>query len=128
MLNDPRFAELFSGDSRAEVDIAGLLLVHGKNVEVAGRMDRLSITPERVILVDFKTGRPPANPQDVPTQHLAQMAVYDALLRDLYPGREIVSAIIWTALPAIVILPPERLAQERTALEAQLDQNSIKLL
>jgi ATP-dependent helicase/nuclease subunit A len=110
MLHDIRFGDLFTGDARAEVDIAGRVDVDGKSVEVAGRMDRLSITPNRVTLVDFKTGRPPHNPDDVPAHHMAQMAIYDALLRDLYPDREVVSAVIWTALPAIVILPPEKLA------------------
>jgi ATP-dependent helicase/nuclease subunit A len=114
MLNDARFADLFTGDARAEVDIAGRVVVDGKSVEVAGRMDRLSITPDRVTLVDFKTGRPPRNPEDVPEHHLQQLAIYDALLRDLYPGREVQSAVIWTALPAIVILHPEKLALAMT--------------
>ena len=37
----------------------------------------------------------------------------EALLQDLYPEHDIVTSIIWTALPEIVIVPPERL---RTAI------------
>ncbi|MFM9974445.1 MAG: 3'-5' exonuclease, partial [Beijerinckiaceae bacterium] len=111
LMADSRLAILFSGEARTEVDIAGRITIDGNDLDVAGRMDRLAITPERVMLVDYKTGRPPRDTDDVPKSHLAQIAVYDALLRDLYPGRTVEAAIVWTALPAIAIIPPEKLAQ-----------------
>jgi ATP-dependent helicase/nuclease subunit A len=116
LMADPRLAILFTGEARAEADIAGRVTIGGQDLDVAGRMDRLAITPDRVMLVDYKTGRPPRDPGDVPASHLAQLAVYDALLRDLYPGRSIDAAIVWTALPAVVILPPSRLAQALSAI------------
>jgi ATP-dependent helicase/nuclease subunit A len=111
LMDDSRFSALFSGSARAEVDIAGRVTVGGKSAEVAGRIDRLVITDHEVTLMDYKTGRPPRDPADVPENHLSQLAIYEALLRDLYPERTIATAIIWTALPALVVVPPARLAR-----------------
>ena len=104
LMAEHRFAALFSGDSRAEVAIAGRIMLNGENNEVAGRIDRLAITDKQVTLVDFKTGRPPSDPAQIPVDHLQQLAIYEALLGDLYPDRAVVTAIIWTALPEIVIV------------------------
>jgi ATP-dependent helicase/nuclease subunit A len=109
LISDPSFAALFTRDARAEVDIAGRIIVDGKSLEVAGRIDRIAITPDEIILVDYKTGRAPADPNDIPQSHLKQLSVYGALLRDLYPDRVIKTAILWTALPQIVFVPAEKL-------------------
>jgi ATP-dependent helicase/nuclease subunit A len=60
-------------------------------------------------VLDYKTGRPPADLADASEGHLRQLAVYRALTRDLYPGRRIETAILWTALPAIVRLDDDAL-------------------
>jgi ATP-dependent helicase/nuclease subunit A len=111
LMADDRFTALFGDEARAEAEIAGRVEISGKSAEVAGRIDRLAITPSQVTLVDYKTGRPPRDPTAVPESHLRQLAIYEALLRDLYPGRAIVTSVVWTALPAIVVVPPERLAE-----------------
>jgi ATP-dependent helicase/nuclease subunit A len=69
-----------------------------------------------VTLMDYKTGRPPHDPSNVPENHLRQLAIYEALLRDLYPDRIITTAIIWTALPALVVVSPARLADSMAAI------------
>src|SRR5207253_1641215 len=54
VLDDPRFAALFALGSRAEVPIVGRL--DGR--PVAGIVDRLVVTPDAVMIADYKTNRP----------------------------------------------------------------------
>ena len=81
--------KLFSADALVEVPVNGL--VH--NVGVAGQIDRLYVDESTIILADFKTGKPPNG--TVPRPYLEQMALYDALLRQIYPGRQIVCWLVW---------------------------------
>jgi len=107
VIDAPEFARYFGPGSRAEVPIVGRIGVRG----VAGRIDRLLVEPGRVTIVDFKTGRmPPGGPDDVPANYLAQMAAYQAVLRQIYPDRDIDVVLVWTDGPAAVTLVPAKLA------------------
>jgi len=67
VLEDPRFYELFTSGSRAEVPIVGRLQLDGKAVRVSGQIDRLVVTEGSVLIADFKTNRPaPHRFEDVP--------------------------------------------------------------
>jgi len=104
ILAEPDFATAFAPGSRAEVALAGRI---GATM-VSGRIDRLAVTGDRVLVVDYKTQEaPPARPEDVPLRHLRQMAWYRALLREIYPDRRIDCAILWTAIPSLMRLPPQ---------------------
>ncbi len=116
LMADLRFSLLFSGTARTEVDIAGVVSIGGKQAEVAGRIDRLVITKDQVILIDYKTGRPPRDPSDVPDTHLRQLAVYEALLCDLYPDRTILTAVVWTAIPEIAVVTAQTLADSLASI------------
>jgi len=50
---------------------------------VSGRIDRLALTEEAVLIADFKTTLPA--PGRARERALAQLAIYGALARDLYP-------------------------------------------
>ena len=107
VLTDPAFAPLFSPQAKAEVPVAGLLA--GR--PVAGRIDRLLVTDARILLVDYKSLRPPPRtPETVPRAYLRQMALYHALLRRTFPGRAIETALLWTAVPRLMPLPSSLLA------------------
>ena len=106
VIDAAEFAGYFGPGSRAEVPIVGRIGLRG----VAGRIDRLLVEPERVTIVDFKTGRmPPGGPGDVPANYLAQMAAYRAVLRQIYPDRDIDVVLVWTDGPAAVTLPSVQL-------------------
>ena len=106
VLGDPRFAPVFAPSSRAEVPVMGMLEVAGEMRAVSGVIDRIAVEANRVLIVDYKTNRPPpAALAGVPREYLAQMAIYRALLRPLYPGRTIEAALLFTAAPHIVALP-----------------------
>ena len=104
----PELAPLFSRQAFAEVPINGR--VHG--IGVAGQIDRLYVGEDQIILADFKTGQRPDGPP--PHKYVAQLALYEALLGQIYPGRNITSWLVWTQTQFIQDVT---LAQRQQALQ-----------
>jgi ATP-dependent helicase/nuclease subunit A len=98
LLDDPRFAPVFASGSRAEVSIVGRLPhPRGGHVVVSGQIDRLVVTNDAVLIVDYKTNHaPPAHAKDAPSAYIRQLALYRAVLANLYPGRTVRAALAWT--------------------------------
>jgi ATP-dependent helicase/nuclease subunit A len=111
VLDDPRFAPLAGPASRAEAAIVGRLVrPDGTSFAVAGQVDRLAVTPEAVMIADYKTNRPaPARLDDVPQAYLGQLALYRAVLANLYPDRPVRAALVWTDIPDFMEIPPHAL-------------------
>jgi ATP-dependent helicase/nuclease subunit A len=106
VLDDPRFAELFTPGSRPEVSIVGRLArANAEPVEIAGQVDRLIVTGDSVLIADYKTDRilPYAIGEVEP--YVTQLALYRAVLARLYPDRAVRAALIFTAGPALVEIP-----------------------
>jgi len=102
VLDDTRFAPVFGPGSRPEVALTGSVAA----TAVSGRMDRLVILPDRVLVIDYKTNRPaPARVEDADPAYLLQLAVYAAVLRDLYPDRAVEAALVWTDGPRLMAVP-----------------------
>jgi len=111
VLEDARFAEVFGEGSRAEVAIAGVAGALPEGLRVSGRVDRLVVLPERVLVADFKTNRPaPTRIEDADPAYLRQMAIYWAVLADVFPGRRIDAAIVWTDGPKLMAVPENLIA------------------
>jgi ATP-dependent helicase/nuclease subunit A len=111
IIGDPAHAELFGPDALAEAPIAA---VTADGTVIAGTADRLLVTPERVRVVDFKTGRNvPENAEAIPAGQLRQMAAYAAALEVVFPGRAIEAALLYTAGPRLHLIPPALLARYR---------------
>ena len=111
VLDDPRFAELFSADTLAEAPIAATL---ANGMVVSGTVDRLLIEAGRIRVVDFKTGRrAPRGLDDVPEYHLKQMAAYAEALSVIFPGRSVEAALLYTAGPRLIVLNDETLAANK---------------
>nr|WP_294851453.1 double-strand break repair helicase AddA [uncultured Sphingomonas sp.] len=103
ILGEPRFAELFGPGSLAEAPIAATL-PDGR--VIAGTVDRLCIAPERIRLVDFKTGRVvPKDAASIPPSHRQQMQTYVEALRVIFPDRDVEAALLYTAGPRLIALP-----------------------
>jgi len=101
LLDDARFAQLFLPGSRAEVPIFGRL--KGGTLAVAGQVDRLAVTGDSVLIADYKTNRPaPRRLADVPEAYVAQLALYRAVLAELYPDKRIRAALVWTDVPDLM--------------------------
>ena len=106
VLDDARFAPVFGPGSRAEVALTGTAPELPAGVAVSGRIDRLVITPERVLVVDYKTNRPaPDRIEDADPAYVLQLAVYVAVLRRLYPDRPVEAALVWTDGPRLMAVP-----------------------
>jgi ATP-dependent helicase/nuclease subunit A len=98
LMADPALRGLFGPGSIAEAGVGGeITLKDGRTMPVAGRIDRLLVTPDEVLIVDFKSGRKPAGPVGVHSQALAQIAAYRRLISEVYPGRRVRAAIITLA-------------------------------
>jgi ATP-dependent helicase/nuclease subunit A len=112
VLQDSRFAEVFGPGSRAEVAIAGSAAALPSGLKISGRIDRLVVLPDRVLVADFKTNRPsPGRIEDADPAYLRQMAIYAAVLAEVFPGRAIEAALVWTDGPKLMPIPENLLAR-----------------
>ena len=106
VLSDPRFAPVWGEGGRAEMAVAGGSPELPEGLHVSGRVDRLVVTPERVLVVDFKTNRPsPDRIEGADPAYLMQMALYVAVLRQVFPGRRVEAALVWTDGPKLMAVP-----------------------
>jgi ATP-dependent helicase/nuclease subunit A len=121
VLNDPQFAEVFGPGSRAEAAVAGSAPGLPARLAISGRVDRMVVTPERVLVVDFKSNRPsPETIEGADAAYLAQMAIYVAVLREVFKGRAVEAALVWTDGPKLMPVP-ENLIEETLARLARSD-------
>ncbi|MBA5776991.1 double-strand break repair helicase AddA [Stappia sp. F7233] len=118
ILADARFAEVFSARARAEVPIVGQMQApDGEIVAVSGQIDRLCVTEEEVLIVDYKTNRLlPADIDSVPLDYVTQLGVYRHLLKGIYPDRLIRAALLWTSGPVLMEIPAEKMDAALRAL------------
>jgi ATP-dependent helicase/nuclease subunit A len=103
VIEDARFADIFSADALAEAPIAATLR-DGR--VIAGTVDRLCIGPDLVRVIDFKTGRSvPSSADALPPGHAAQMQAYADALAVIFPGRRVEAALLYTHGPTLIALP-----------------------
>ncbi len=68
VLEDARFAQVFGPGSRAEVAVAGSARRLPAGLKISGRIDRLVVLPDRVLVVDFKTNARARRASRTPTR------------------------------------------------------------
>jgi ATP-dependent helicase/nuclease subunit A len=91
-----------AGGLRAEAALAGRRRAAAR----VGPGDRLVVEPDRVLVVDFKTNRTaPASVEAADAGYLDQMAVYSAVLLEIFPGRRVEAALLWTDGPRLMPVP-----------------------
>jgi ATP-dependent helicase/nuclease subunit A len=115
LIGDERFAAVFGPGSRAEVSIAGRLERPGRpRALVSGQIDRLVVSQNEVLIVDYKTNHaPPKLTAEAPNTYVRQLALYQAVLQKLYPQLPVRAALLWTETPELMEIPAP-------ALDAQL--------
>ena len=117
VLNDPQFAEAFGTGSRAEVALAGTAPGLPERFAISARVDRLLVEDTRVLVVDFKTNRPaPERIADADPSYILQMALYAAVLAEVFPGRRVEAALVWTDGPRLMPVPEQLMAAALDAL------------
>jgi ATP-dependent helicase/nuclease subunit A len=118
VLDDARFAGVFAAQQgEAEVSVMGTLRIAGEERAVSGRIDRIAVLADRVLIVDYKTGLAPGSGEPPPHSHVSQLAIYRALLAPLYPDRKIEAALIYVSGPVLVPIPETALDAAMMALE-----------
>ncbi len=96
------YPDLFGPSSRGEVPFMGYL----EDSLLSGQIDRLIITDETILIVDFKThGIVPETLDKIPKTYIKQMAFYHTALAAMYPDRLITCALLWTEVPRLDLLP-----------------------
>ena len=99
----PDHAALFAEGSRAEVPLIGTIATPRGSFTVSGQVDRLAVTKDEILIVDYKTNRPPPESiSDIALAYRRQLALYRALLSGIYPDRPVRAFLLWTAVPKLM--------------------------
>jgi len=125
VLEHPDFADAFGPGSRAEVSLVADLPEIGPTARVHGRVDRLTVSADRVLIVDFKTGHPVAQESDVPRLYATQLALYRAAATRIFPGKRVACALVWTEGPSLLPLSDAFLETETARIRARLDPEGV---
>ncbi|MDX2159530.1 MAG: double-strand break repair helicase AddA [Hyphomicrobiaceae bacterium] len=120
VLHDPIFAPVFGPGSRAEVPVVAQIEPperSGQPLRITGQIDRLVVTDHEILIVDFKTNRPP--PLDVTRvaqAYVVQLAAYHLAISHIFKDRPVRAALLWTDGPRLMELPADRLDEAAAAL------------
>ncbi len=111
ILEDSRFAAIFGPGSRAEVALVAEIenpTGRGAPLRLTGQIDRLAVTPDAVLIIDYKTNRAaPAGVDGVADVYLYQLAAYALALGQIYPDRPMRAALLWTENSRLMEIPSE---------------------
>ncbi|NTJ09014.1 double-strand break repair helicase AddA [Rhizobium lusitanum] len=120
LLSHPDLQGTFSAHAQAEVSIMGTLTLGSQSYAVSGRIDRLAVLDDRIVILDYKTNRvPPGSERDIPFAHKAQLAIYRSILSPLYPGKRIDCLLVYTENASIYTLSDDALALALAELQTK---------
>jgi len=124
IVQDAGFAPLFQPGSLAEVPVVARIGDGDKAFELEGQIDRLAEHEGDLIILDYKTNRPPPErPEEVAPAYIAQLAAYRLALAPIFPGRKVRAALLWTDGPKLMEIPEAML----DAAECRLMQGGANL-
>ena len=92
LIDHPDLAAIFDRQARAEVPVSGRV---GDHI-ISGVIDRLLIGDDHVLIIDFKTGKPPEKDQDIPRDYVYQLAIYRHVLAEIYPRHAVRAGLVYT--------------------------------
>ncbi|WP_171123750.1 MULTISPECIES: double-strand break repair helicase AddA [unclassified Ruegeria] len=102
VLTAEHLQDIFGPDALAEVPITADLNGH----RMHGVIDRLIVTADTVQAIDFKSNATiPEDANACPEGLLRQMGAYAQALSQIYPDRDIRTAILWTRTAGLMWLP-----------------------
>ena len=109
VLRAPAFAPLFGPEARAEIPIVAEIphpLGRGGALRLAGKIDRLVRVGDAILIVDYKTNRPPPTEVgEVAEAYLLQLAAYRLAVARIFSQQRVKAAILWTDGPRIMAIP-----------------------
>ena len=78
---------------------------------INGRVDRLIIRADEVLIIDYKTDRPaPPDASKVGEAYIVQMAAYRTVMQSLYPDRAVRCALLYTDGPLLIELSGDQMS------------------
>ena len=119
VLREPAFTALFGPEARAEVAIVAEIphpQGRGPALRLAGKIDRLVRDLDSILIVDYKTNRPP--PKDVgqvAEAYLLQLAAYRLAVSRIFSQQRVRAAILWTDGPRIMEIPGDYARRRRSS-------------
>jgi ATP-dependent helicase/nuclease subunit A len=120
VLADARFADVFGPQSRAEVPIVAEVQPpggHGLPLRINGQIDRLARIGHEVLILDYKTNRPPPHDlAEVADAYLFQLAAYRLAIKEIFPTDAVRAAILWTDGARLMAIPDEILDKAQSEL------------
>jgi ATP-dependent helicase/nuclease subunit A len=97
------FAPLFRPRSLAEVPIVAQIGGVEDGFELEGQIDRLAVLDDGLLILDYKTNRPPPSTEaEVAQAYIDQLAAYRLALAKLFPGGRLRAALLWTDGPRLM--------------------------
>jgi ATP-dependent helicase/nuclease subunit A len=107
LLEHEGFGGVFAEGSMPEVPIVARVRLSGdRTLAIDGRIDRLLVAPSEVLILDFKSNRPPPDSlANVDAAYVRQLALYRRAMLDVFPGRAVRAALLWTEGPNLMELP-----------------------
>ena len=94
LLEHPQIAPYFVPSGLPEAAIA--------TQQMLGRIDRIVLDGDRILILDYKTDRePPATADQVSPIYIKQLQAYRDVLQILLPNRPVSAAILWTPDPPL---------------------------
>jgi ATP-dependent helicase/nuclease subunit A len=118
VLENPALTSLFAQGSQPEVSVMGTLVLRGEPRAVSGRLDRMAVLPDKVVIADYKTNRkPPRDADTAPLSHRAQLAIYREILKPLYPDKTIECWLVYTETGSLIRLDDSVLARSLADLQ-----------
>ena len=107
VLEHPDLAFLWE-NSQENPDYTEAPLEEIRNGErMSRRVDRLCFREDKILLIDFKTGKP--SPLERAHPYITQLAEYYDLLKQQFTDKPIYGAILWTATAQLHMIEPKEL-------------------
>ncbi|MGH6867161.1 MAG: double-strand break repair helicase AddA [Methyloceanibacter sp.] len=123
IVRDARFAPLFQPGSLSEVPVVARIDEGKAGFDLEGQIDRLAILEEDLLILDYKTNRPPPqSPEDVAQNYVDQLAAYRLALGRLFPGRAVRAALMWTDGPRLMEIPSTSLDEAERGILQRMAQ------
>ncbi|NOZ33019.1 MAG: UvrD-helicase domain-containing protein, partial [Alphaproteobacteria bacterium] len=111
LIERPDLADLFGPNARSELPIAATATQNDTPVLISGRIDRLVVGADSVLIVDFKSDAAPPGPgEPLPAAYTRQMGLYWLVVRKIFAPRRVSAAVLWTRTGQLVPITPETLS------------------
>lgn len=115
ILSHHALQHIYGPQSQSEAPLVGVI----RGRAFSGQVDRLVVLENEILVLDYKTNRPPPATLDgVPKAYLAQMAAYQDLLQNLYPAHHVRCFLLWTHVARLMELDEQSLKAGRGILAA----------